>query len=772
MKKRFFLFLPLLGMLLGGCSGGINPVTGISLDKTELSIMETESYSLSVSIEPKKATNQIIKWETSNPNIATVSTGGVVTGISTGTADVKVITEDGGYTATCAVTVTPYVPVITHVTNIALSKQTIKLEPSASETVTYTVFPEDASEKGVTISSSNEEVVTVEDLGNNQFKINAVNEGKAAVLVISKDTPEEGKPVIDGSVAVDVYKEDDPSVIHVSSVGLSSPSASMLPNEDVDVTYTVYPSDATDKSVTVTNSDESVASINHEPSTNTISIHSIKNGTTTITVTANDKPHGKVIKSSIVVNVHDPIPVTGVILSSKSEQLNVGDNCTLIETVLPTDATNKNVTWESSDSSVASVENGVVSAKSIGTANISVVTEDGGFSDTCVVTVSERVRGYVYFTNNKSWENVKVHYWSDGEDLVVPMEEAYINMQHEHVYRGEIVITDNYQFTDGVDNWTTEIDSFEENAGFYVLDEKDGNNNWKVGKWSVVPYNIVYNANGGTGVMNPRVAYNSADNGGWGLDENKFVKDGYVFDGWATSAIGDVVYKNKAIVPNDTITEPGKTLNLFAKWSIPEPTSYKVKVDSNFYDLTLKDDSEYVTVSDVSVHSGEVVEFYKDNQKIDKYVAKDSPNNNCWNDNGTVRICLDITAKIYVNVSDNDDEKTIFCGGLEYAKYYLSVNNVPSVLTPNGTTFDGYNEFMLLGYTFNDGDIIKCVDTHDGHPNAHVFAIKIVNPSSINYDSFRVVEDGILYNGSSVNADVYVKLKMNLDEIYFGPHSA
>lgn len=419
MKKRFFLFLPLLGMLLGGCSGGINPVTGISLDKTELSIMETESYSLSVTIEPKKATNQIIKWETSNPNIATVSTGGVVTGVSTGTADVKVITEDGGYTATCAVTVTPYVPVITHVTNIALSKQSIKLEPSASETVTYTVFPEDASEKGVTISSSNEEVVTVEDLGNNQFKINAVNEGKAAVYVTSKDIPEDGKPVIDGSVAVDVYKEDDPSVIHVSSVGLSSPSASMLQNEDVDVTYTVYPSDATDKSVTVTNSDDSVASISHEPSTNTISIHSIKKGTTTITVTANDKPHGKVIKSSIVVNVHDPIPVSGVSVSPKEMTLyaDKGETKAIVATVLPADATNKGVTWSSSNPTVAQYIDGEVVALKNGKAVITATTDDGGFTDSCNVTVESTPtkRAYIDFEKVQFKENAYIDAYSDGK---------------------------------------------------------------------------------------------------------------------------------------------------------------------------------------------------------------------------------------------------------------------------------------------------------------------------------------------------------------------
>lgn len=889
MKKRFFLFLPLLGMLLGGCSGGINPVTGISLDKTELSIMETESYSLSVSIEPKKATNQIIKWETSNPNIATVSTGGVVTGVSTGTADVKVITEDGGYTATCAVTVTPYVPVITHVTNIALSKQSIKLEPSASETVTYTVFPEDASEKGVTISSSNEEVVTVEDLGNNHFKINAVNEGKAAVLVISKDTPEEGKLVIDGSVAVDVYKEDDPSVIHVSSVGLSSPSASMLPNEDVDVTYTVYPSDATDKSVIVTNSDESVASISHEPSTNTISIHSIKNGTTTITVTANDKPHGKVIKSSIVVNVHDPIPVTGVILSSKSEQLNVGDNCTLIETVLPTDATNKNVTWESSDSSVASVENGVVSAKSIGTANISVVTEDGGFSDTCVVTVSERVCEYVYFTNNKSWDEVYCHYWGSSlGDTTWPgveCEFAYINENDENVY--SVVVPDDVSglIFNNNDNGqqTNNIEGELLNKqAFYC----DGDSSpYGVGTWEVKFVTVSYNLEGGTGTApaDHSVYYhakgmlvndgseftkgdlvfkywvsnlaepedcvksyigtdgktyidttsNTVPAGGrielhavygeapiadgyyivgnmtdWNIDPTLMMnyddqkdeyslavtlevddefkvlhhdnEDGDSYYGYEVLESGEGSAKDAGQIvaaavedkPNMKVSYAGTYTSYFKVSSstiwigaIEESHDYKIKVNEDSYELVVNpsNPNEYMTAEAVDLSSGDVLAYFKD-EVLQTATPKAIGNNNCFNNEGVTTVCLDLEGKIYVDIEAN----TIFCAGLDCDKFYLSVNNKPSLLTKN-TQSEG-NEYMLFGYTFNNNDLIKCVDTNSSNSNAVVFAIKKVDSASIS--GFSVVNDGIKYSGSSVTADVYVKFIMNDDQIYFGPSNA
>ena len=84
------------------------------------------------------------------------------------------------------------------------------------------------------------------------------------------------------------------------------------------------------------------------------------------------------------------VSVTGVTLNKTSTSLYVGDTETLTATVEPSDATNKNVTWNTSDTSVATVNNGVVTAVSAGTATITVTTADGGFTDTCTVTVTAR----------------------------------------------------------------------------------------------------------------------------------------------------------------------------------------------------------------------------------------------------------------------------------------------------------------------------------------------------------------------------------------------
>ncbi|MBR6166966.1 MAG: Ig-like domain-containing protein [Paludibacteraceae bacterium] len=81
------------------------------------------------------------------------------------------------------------------------------------------------------------------------------------------------------------------------------------------------------------------------------------------------------------------IAVTGVELDETAISLKEGLSTTLVATVNPTEATNKTVTWVSSNPAVATVDNGVVTAVAIGTATITVTTEDGGLSATCTVKV-------------------------------------------------------------------------------------------------------------------------------------------------------------------------------------------------------------------------------------------------------------------------------------------------------------------------------------------------------------------------------------------------
>ena len=85
------------------------------------------------------------------------------------------------------------------------------------------------------------------------------------------------------------------------------------------------------------------------------------------------------------------VPVTGVSLDKSTDTVEIGSTTTLTETVAPSNATNKTVSWSTSNSSVATVSNGVVTGVSAGSAVITVTTQDGGFTDTCTVTVTPAV---------------------------------------------------------------------------------------------------------------------------------------------------------------------------------------------------------------------------------------------------------------------------------------------------------------------------------------------------------------------------------------------
>ncbi|MBQ2442824.1 MAG: Ig domain-containing protein, partial [Ruminococcus sp.] len=84
-----------------------------------------------------------------------------------------------------------------------------------------------------------------------------------------------------------------------------------------------------------------------------------------------------------------PVAVTGVTLNQTSAEIEVGKTLTLVATVMPADADNKNVTWESSNATVATVANGVVTAVAVGAATITVKTVDGNYTATCVITVKD-----------------------------------------------------------------------------------------------------------------------------------------------------------------------------------------------------------------------------------------------------------------------------------------------------------------------------------------------------------------------------------------------
>ena len=165
---------------------------------------------------------------------------------------------------------------------------------------------------------------------------------------------------------------------HVQNVTLNKTSLMLNKGNSETLTATISPSDATNKSVTWTSSNTSVATVSSSGS-----VTGVGTGNATITVKTADG--SKTATCSVIVK----IPVIDVTLNKTSLSLIEGNSETLTATVAPSDATNKSVTWISSNTSVATVSSsGVVQGIAAGTAIITVKTADGNKNATCTVTVT------------------------------------------------------------------------------------------------------------------------------------------------------------------------------------------------------------------------------------------------------------------------------------------------------------------------------------------------------------------------------------------------
>ena len=171
-------------------------------------------------------------------------------------------------------------------------------------------------------------------------------------------------------------------VYKVTEVMLSPSTLNLDVGGTATLTATVKPDEASNKSVNWESSAPGVASVDENGEVTAVSA-----GDATIKVTTEDGEFEATC--SVTVNAVDYVPVESVSLDKTSLGLTEGETAQLTATVEPEDASNKNVTWESSNTNVATVNNGEVTAVSAGTATITVTTVDGGKTDTCTVTVRE-----------------------------------------------------------------------------------------------------------------------------------------------------------------------------------------------------------------------------------------------------------------------------------------------------------------------------------------------------------------------------------------------
>jgi uncharacterized protein YjdB len=360
-----------------------NHATGISLDKSELNLTAPNSESLTAIFSPANASNRTIKWTSSDEAIATVSgtsTSTSVKAVGAGTAIITAESTDDPDLKTTATVHVDFIPL----TGFSIAKDSL-IGVGASFYATATFTPENASDKTITWTSSDATIATASASGTSGY-IRGLKKGSVWIYAETNGSFKD-------SIQVTV------DTIHVTGITVTEPKEVWKP-----VTtslwmppFTVYPTNATDKTVTLT-MDSSVVRL-YSATMQYLKPYAV--GDSWVYYTTQDGGY----KDSLLVHITEVATSVSV---EEERAMIVGDVAALSATVLPENS-NPNVTWTSSDKSVASVdENGVVTALKAGMTNIIAASADvTTLKDTCVITVSNQISGSITLneTSKHLWLN-------------------------------------------------------------------------------------------------------------------------------------------------------------------------------------------------------------------------------------------------------------------------------------------------------------------------------------------------------------------------------
>jgi len=181
--KHFFYCLLALAVFFSACKPDKEepeipiPVTGITLNYAELTLLPKDTITLIATVQPDNADNKTVMWTSSNPAVAIVNNNGFVEAIANGETTITATTEDGNKKAACMVIVG------TFVTGITLNYAELTLIPKDTITLIAAVQPDNADNKTVTWTSSNPAVAIV----NNNGFVETLTKGKTTITATTQD---------------------------------------------------------------------------------------------------------------------------------------------------------------------------------------------------------------------------------------------------------------------------------------------------------------------------------------------------------------------------------------------------------------------------------------------------------------------------------------------------------------------------------------------------------------------------------------------------------
>lgn len=337
-------------------------VNSVSLNAPIRSVITGGTTSFSATVDAAAGVSTAVQWTSSNTSVATVDSAGNVTSLAPGTATITAAASASN-TVTASATVLVEDPAIR---SIALNKYATSIAVGSSETITSTVI-KDIGATAPTWSSSNTSVVTVNQSG----VITAVAAG-TAIISLSNSS---------GSVIASVAVTAASSVVLPASVSTNKSSTSLAVGASETLTATVLPMDANNKSVSWSTSNARIATVS-----STGVVTALAAGSATISVRTID---GNQTAAVAITVTQSATSVSGVTLNKSTFSLQMGATDSLVQAISPAGATNTAVRWTTSNALVATVSpSGVVTALAAGKATITVITADGAFTSTAVVTVT------------------------------------------------------------------------------------------------------------------------------------------------------------------------------------------------------------------------------------------------------------------------------------------------------------------------------------------------------------------------------------------------
>ncbi|PID90790.1 MAG: hypothetical protein CSA97_01095 [Bacteroidetes bacterium] len=344
-------------------------VTSVTVSPQGETIYVGDPLQLTATVEPNNATGaSSVVWTSADESVATVNpTTGQVTGVGHGSTDITATA--GGVSGTTTVNVR----IFNSVLGFAITPTVLQLAVNGEETLMPVFTPSNATNQKVSWASSDASIASVDDAG----KVTAKQEGTATIT----GTTEDGG--LQATCAVTVGDK-------ITNITLVPATKTLKVGEDVAVSAAVEPATSTAK-LLWNSSDASVATVSVDPNDSHLAnIKAVGEGECDITASS---PDGTVAGTCHIVA--EPVAVTGINITPETYELQVDETATPTVSIEPSNATNKGVSWSVAPAGLAKVTGGKIIAMSAGTATLTATTEDGGFTATCTVEISDKPTGWV-----------------------------------------------------------------------------------------------------------------------------------------------------------------------------------------------------------------------------------------------------------------------------------------------------------------------------------------------------------------------------------------